>query len=549
MGFVNSFKDEVKFLFSGKGMPYEKVCLTVAMIIGVALSVLLSGNFSKDAPVVVIDLDNSRLSREIITQIDSSEYMRVTAVVNVPSDPKEFFYRDETDAVIYFPQDFEKNFYTDSDTPLGIFYDNSNTAQTANIKEAMAELVAINNAMKNSASTGGLSLNDRILFNPAGSTSNTQTLGFLFFFGSMFFVFATIGMVPRLRLTKQLDKILIDGTPWDLIGRILPYSACMVVSFFFGMAILRVWGDLVFSGRLADFLLIQIIYAVMLGMMSVLIGWTASNPGIASSRMILFIPGGFILGGVTSPLSHLSPWVVAMSHIFPLTWEFHFTRDIIQRGANLSQISSEIGAFLVYVAIVAILLSLRFHTKRNDLIKSMQAETLEQFDASPEILKPESIVKNILVPTDGSGQAFKALLQAVNVAEAWGARITLMMVVKIEDDIADFEQVSLGGYIPSELTATAHELLNELRQVVPAEFEVKTRVEVGDPAEEIVNAAADFDLIIMGTRGFGGFDEENLGSVSKYVQENCPKPVIFAKGMPEDWDDENNFLGGKNIWK
>ena len=549
MGFVNSFKDEVKFLFSGKGMPYEKVCLTVAMIIGVALSVLLSGNFAKDAPVVVIDLDNSRLSREIITQIDSSEYMRVTAVVNVPSDPKEFFYRDETDAVIYFPQDFEKNFYTDSDTPLGIFYDNSNTAQTANIKEAMAELVAINNAMKNSASTGGLSLNDRILFNPAGSTSNTQTLGFLFFFGSMFFVFATIGMVPRLRLTKQLDKILIDGTPWDLIGRILPYSACMVVSFFFGMAILRVWGDLVFSGRLADFLLIQIIYAVMLGMMSVLIGWTASNPGIASSRMILFIPGGFILGGVTSPLSHLSPWVVAMSHIFPLTWEFHFTRDIIQRGANLSQISSEIGAFLVYVAIVAILLSLRFHTKRNDLIKSMQAETLEQFDASPEILKPESIVKNILVPTDGSGQAFKALLQAVNVAEAWGARITLMMVVKIEDDIADFEQVSLGGYIPSELTATAHELLNELRQVVPAEFEVKTRVEVGDPAEEIVNAAADFDLIIMGTRGFGGFDEENLGSVSKYVQENCPKPVIFAKGMPEDWDDENNFLGGPNTWK
>lgn len=549
MGFVNSFKDEVKFLFSGKGMPYEKVCLTVAMIISVFLSVLLAGNFSKDAPVIVIDLDNSRYSRELITQIDSSEYMRVKAILNVPANIDELFYRDEADAVIYLPEGLEKNFYNGESAPVGIFYDNSNTAQTADIKSAMNELLAINNAMA-SNSSGGLTLNDRNLFNPAGSTSNAQTQGFLFFFGSMFFVFATIGMVPRLRLTKQLDKILMDGTPWDLIGRVLPYSACMVVSFFFGLAILRVWGDLVFSGRVVDFLLIQIIYAIMLGMMSVLIGWTAQNPGIASSRMILFIPGGFILGGVTSPLSHLSPWVVTVSHIFPLTWEFHFTRDIIQRGASLSAISSEVGAFMIYVAIVAILLSLKFQASRNDLIKSIQGELLEKFDAPPEMSKPDATIKSILVPTDGSGQAFKAVLHAIDIAEAWGARITLLMVVEIEKDIAAFEQVSMGGYIPSELNATAYEFLSELRQVIPNEIEVKIRVEVGEPAEEIVNAAqGDYDLIVMGNRGFGGFDSETLGAVAKFVQENSPKPVILAKGMPGDWDDDNNFLGVENNWK
>ena len=547
MGFINSFKDEVKFLFSGKGMPYEKVCLTVAMIISVFLSVLLAGNFAKDAPVIIIDLDNSKYSRELITQIDSSEYMRVKAIINVATNPEELFYRDEADAVIYLPEGLEKNFYSGSSAPVGIFYDNSNTAQTADIKAAMNELIAINNAMANPQASGGLVLNDRNLFNPAGSTSNTQTQGFLFFFGSMFFVFATIGMVPRLRLTKQLDKILLDGTPWDLLGRIIPYSACMVVSFFFGLAILRIWGDLVFSGRVVDFLLIQIVYALMLGMMSILIGWTASNPGIASSRMILFIPGGFILGGVTSPLSHLSPWVVTASHIFPLTWEFHFTRDIIQRGATLSQISSEIGAFMIYVAIVAILLALRFETKRNDLIKSRQEETLQGIQMPED--RAEVLVKNILVPTDGSGQAFKALLQAINIAEAWGARITLMMCVKIDDDISAFEQVSLGGYIPSELNAAAYEFLNELRQVVPSDIEVKIRVEVGEPAEEIVSASKDYDLIVMGNRGFGGFDSETLGSVAKFVQENCDKPVIFAKGMPSDWDEENNFVGGKNTWK
>ena len=548
MGFINSLKDETKFLFSGKGMPYEKVCLMVAMIISVCLSVLLAGNFSKDAPVIVIDLDNSKYSRELITQINSSEYMHVKAVLNVATTPQELFYRDEADAVIYLPEGLEKNFYSGTSSPVGIFYDNTNTAQTADIKVAMNEIIATNNAMM-TGSSGGLKLNDRNLFNPAGSTSNTQTQGFLFFFGSMFFVFATIGMVPRLRLTKQLDKILMDGTPWDLVGRILPYSACMVVSFFVGLAILRVWGDLVFSGRVIEFLLVQIVYAVMLGILSITIGWTASNPGIASSRMILFIPGGFILGGVTSPLSHLSPWVVTASHIFPLTWEFHLTRDIIQRGASLSQISSEIGAFLVYVAIVAMLLSLRFNTKRNDLIKARQGELLERFDAPPETT--DAVIKSILVPTDGSGQAFKALLQAIDIAEAWGARITLMMCVKIDEEISAFEQVSLSGYIPSELNAAAYEFLNELRQVVPSDIEVKIRVEVGEPAEEIVNAATtgDYNLVVMGSRGFGSMDENSTGSVAKFVQENCPKPVIFAKGMPGDWDEQNNFVGGENTWK
>ena len=109
MGFKESLHDEVKFLLSGKGMPYEKVCIMVAMIISVILSVILSGNFGKDAPVVIIDLDNSRYSRELISKIDASEYMKVTDVINSAVNPEEFFYRDKAVAVVYFPQGLEKN--------------------------------------------------------------------------------------------------------------------------------------------------------------------------------------------------------------------------------------------------------------------------------------------------------------------------------------------------------------------------------------------------------------------------------------------------------
>lgn len=390
---MHSLRDEVKFLFSGQGMPYEKVSIMVAMVITVILSVLLSGNIAREARVAVIDLDHSAYSRELISEIDASEYMDVTAVLHTAADPKSLFFQDRAVAVVYFPPGLEKDRYTGQAAHIGVFYDNTNTAQTSDIKAALNEIVGLDQAeaqgdigSTNDTIQGQVQLAARNLFNPQGSTSNGETLGFLFFFGSMFFTFATIGMVPRLRLTHQLDDILLNGTPWDLVIRLLPYGGCLLVFWVLGMAVLRIWGDLIFSGSLLTFLFLQVFLILTTGTLSLFFGWTAANPGIASSRMILFIPGGFILGGMTGPVTFYSPWVVQLSHVFPLTWTFHFQRDVIARGAGLADVSQLFGAFLIYMGAVAILFCLRFYTARKALIRRLaqeerQREQMQQMKA------------------------------------------------------------------------------------------------------------------------------------------------------------------------
>ena len=203
---VNSLRDELRFLFSGQGMPYEKVCLMVAAVVCIVLGLMLSSNISHDAKVAVIDLDNSAYSHELTSRIDASEYMKVTAVLNTPVNPTELFYRDQAVAVVYFPRGLEKDRYTGTANHIGVFYDNTNTAQTADVKSALNEIVGLDNAAEagdtgstNDTLSGTISLADRNLFNPNGSNYNIEVQGFLFFFGSMFFTFATIGMVPRLQ--------------------------------------------------------------------------------------------------------------------------------------------------------------------------------------------------------------------------------------------------------------------------------------------------------------------------------------------------------------
>ncbi len=366
---MDSVKDEIEFLLSGKGMPYQKVSLTVAVIITVFFTLAMYNNSIQDARVAVIDLDNSKYSHELTQKIDASAFMKVTAVINTPADPKTLCYQDQAIAVICLPKGLEKARYSDGEAgSIGIYYDYTNAAQHADIMEALPEIVATENAMASGGEEGGLRLYHRRLFNPAASTSNGETQGFLFFFSSMFFVFATIGMVPRLRLEHKWEPLLRNGSPFDLMLRLVPYGVCLLVAFFVGMAILRVWGDMVIGGRMIWFFLSQFFYIWVLGMMSLLFGWYALNPGVAASGMILFVPGGFILGGATGPVPLLSKWVVVLSHFFPLTWEFHLVRDFVTRGAGFWDCAEIFGLFLIYIALVAGFFCHRFCSDKKKLL-------------------------------------------------------------------------------------------------------------------------------------------------------------------------------------
>lgn len=386
---MHSWQDELGYLLSGKGMPYHKVSIMVALVVTIAFTAIFSNNYIKDGKVAVIDLDNSKFSREFIEEMDASPYIRVQTVLNTPADPKQLLYQDRNIAVVYLPDGFEKNGYSSTVNNIGVFYDNTNAAQSASIRSGLNAIVAIQNqkigsvqiqalglnSEQTAAVMNNISLKERLLFNPTGSASNSTTLGFLFFFGTMYFVFATIGIIARLRLTEQWHTQLLETSPFELMLRLMPYTACLAASLVIGLVILRIVGDLSFMGNFCVLLLSILLLAVSVGLLSMLFGWGAANPGIAASRMILFLPGGFILGGMTSPLDILPGWVQIAFNVFPLVWEFRFTRDIILRGASFMDTAQEFGGFMIYTGVLALLVCARFYHERRSVLAAGESNT------------------------------------------------------------------------------------------------------------------------------------------------------------------------------
>jgi nucleotide-binding universal stress UspA family protein len=79
------------------------------------------------------------------------------------------------------------------------------------------------------------------------------------------------------------------------------------------------------------------------------------------------------------------------------------------------------------------------------------------------------------------------------------------------------------------LISAAEKVLAEGEALVPEGVPVSGHMAAGDPGSELVKraAAADHDLIVMGSRGRGAVRSVVLGSVSHFVLNHTTVPVLI----------------------
>jgi nucleotide-binding universal stress UspA family protein len=140
--------------------------------------------------------------------------------------------------------------------------------------------------------------------------------------------------------------------------------------------------------------------------------------------------------------------------------------------------------------------------------------------------------RNLLVPVDGSDHAHKAVEIAGDLASKYGARVTVLHVVRPEplalgaQALREFRALERGGAPEKFLYEIAQRFVDREADFLHEKGldNVGRAIETGDPASRIVEHARDhmIDLIVMGSRGASDLKGLLLGSVSHKVAQIAP---------------------------
>jgi nucleotide-binding universal stress UspA family protein len=136
----------------------------------------------------------------------------------------------------------------------------------------------------------------------------------------------------------------------------------------------------------------------------------------------------------------------------------------------------------------------------------------------------------IIIGMDGSAHSRWALEWAMNEAAARPAPLTVLSVPSWTAVTYAEGHLNLDQAVEEIQALVDHAVSRRPGPALP----VTVRVITGSPAAELVSAARDADLLVVGARGSGGLSRRGVGSVSSQVahEARCPVIIVF---QPSAW--------------
>ncbi|MDA8270087.1 MAG: universal stress protein [Actinomycetota bacterium] len=131
----------------------------------------------------------------------------------------------------------------------------------------------------------------------------------------------------------------------------------------------------------------------------------------------------------------------------------------------------------------------------------------------------------IIVGVDGSPSSNAALEWAAQEAEIRGSTLELIHAW-------NYPNLGYGGYVAvlEDFEKDASALLDEVVAFVRKNYpklQLVSSLIQGPTAQTIMDRAKEADMVVVGSRGRGGFSGLLLGSVGQQLVHHCPAPVVI----------------------
>jgi len=159
-------------------------------------------------------------------------------------------------------------------------------------------------------------------------------------------------------------------------------------------------------------------------------------------------------------------------------------------------------------------------------------------EEEPLVVRP---VRRVMVGLDGSPQAELALRWAIREAKAWDAELVAVTGVPVTAGSGTLAWLPVAvdrEQVLEDVAAALDVLVDRVVAEEPGAPTITRMVRDGTGAQLLTEIAGGGDLLVVGSRGRGGFAGLLLGSTSQAVLHHAQCPVMIVTGKCALGDDE-----------
>jgi ABC-2 type transport system permease protein len=336
--------------------------VTIVFVMPVLYTVLLGYLYLPkvvtEVPTLIVDQDNSTLSRSIATAAESSQTFRIVGYAGSVDEFRQAVLRRRAYAAIWIPNDFERDIKKGRPVKLLALVDGSNMLISNNILKGMTRLggtYAAGVEMKKLNMRGTpaehalgtampLSAETRIWYNP----SFNYTVFILI--GLIAAVVQQIGLIGcALAYAKERNHGLvptvyrITTSPLEVLAsKALLYSAINTTTALAAYTVgIKLFG-IHLGGSLALVVLLILVFTFTVVALGICVSTLCRDETFATEILMLLSLPSFLLSGFTWPDFAMIPVIKVLNWILPLTHFVMPLRTVFMQGGGFADVRGDL---------------------------------------------------------------------------------------------------------------------------------------------------------------------------------------------------------------
>jgi len=352
----------------------SKNYVIIAIFIGAPfLYAVLLGSVYSDAkvtnlPIIVVDLDNTPLSNNVIDALDDNQYLEVERILLETNSKLELqLIKDKYHAVVTIPEGFEADINQKRHPEIDADVDAANMLTANYITTGIMSVLGTLNAgieiatlQKKGIPTSiaeeqyeSFKINVNRHFNPSSNYLHFLSPGMLGTVMQQVFLLALALSFAQEFQSNTFSELLKFSTSstYLIITKAIPY---ILVGILVWQPLFH-FSSVIFHTPLAEnqlaYWAITLLFFISLSSMGILASIAFQTELKATEVLMVIATPSFIISGQTWPLSQMPQWVQTLANAIPITHYLEAIRKLIMYKANFTDILPQIEAMTILTVI------------------------------------------------------------------------------------------------------------------------------------------------------------------------------------------------------